>query len=247
VADYAGSVIAETVRRHPPLFSVAALEALKLECMMQAEQHLKNTMSNADLEKLKKLSLLTEGPYKAFLYDCDGTLADNMHSHKAAFVKVASTYNISLDDSIIDELAGWPTVLIAEEISKRYGITLDPHLFAEQKSTLYKEEFVAGTQPIPFVVEHLKQARARVKIAVVSGGSRATVSKTLRAIAVDQYLDALVCAGETERGKPYADPFLRAAQLLGVKPEECLVFEDGDPGVQAAESAGMKWIRIDKI
>lgn len=197
--------------------------------------------------KLEQLTLLCEGPYKAFLYDCDGTLADNMHSHKAAFVKVADQYNIELDDTIIDELAGWPTPLIAQEIAKRYNTEIDPLLFAEQKSTLYKNEFVAQTQPISFMVEHLKQACGKVKIAVVSGGSRATVSKTLKVIGVDQYLDALVCAGETNRGKPYPDPFLRAAELLGVKPEECLVFEDGDPGVQAAESAGMKWIRVDKI
>ncbi|HET7899246.1 MAG TPA: HAD family hydrolase, partial [Flavisolibacter sp.] len=80
-----------------------------------------------------------------------------------------------------------------------------------------------------------------------SGGSRSTVSKTLKTIGVDAYLDVLVCAGETERGKPYPDPFLEAAKLLGVKPQECLVFEDGDPGVQAATEAGMKWIRVDKI
>jgi HAD superfamily hydrolase (TIGR01509 family) len=170
-----------------------------------------------------------------------------MHSHKAAFVKVANHYNIALDDTIIDELAGWPTPLIAEEISRRYQTELDPHVFAVQKSTLYKEEFVAQTQPISFVVEHLKRAHGNIKIGVVSGGSRETVSKTLRVIGVDNYLDVLVCAGETPRGKPYADPFLAAAEKLGVKPEECLVFEDGDPGVQAAERAGMKWIRVDKI
>jgi HAD superfamily hydrolase (TIGR01509 family) len=204
-------------------------------------------MTPAEKEKLDTLTSLSQGPYKAFLYDCDGTLADNMHSHKAAFVKVADNYNIELDDTIIDELAGWPTPRIAEEISRRYETEFDPHEFAEQKSTLYKEEFVASTQPISFVVEHLKRAHGNVKIAVVSGGSRGTVSKTLRVIGVDKYLDALVCAGETERGKPFADPFLRAAELLGVNPEECIVFEDGDPGVQAAESAGMKWIRVDKI
>ena len=204
-------------------------------------------MTTNEIEKLEKLTQLIEGPYKAFLYDCDGTLADNMHSHKAAFVRVCDKYNIALDDTIIDELAGWPTPLIAEEIAKRYNIVLDPLVFAEQKSTLYKNEFVAQTQPIPFVVEHLKRAFGKVKIGVVSGGSRATVTKTLTVIGVDQYLDVLVCAGETKRGKPYPDPFLRAAELLGVKPEECIVFEDGDPGVQAAQSAGMKWIRVDKI
>ncbi len=204
-------------------------------------------MTITEREKLETLSRMAEGPYKAFLYDCDGTLADNMQSHKAAFVKVAAQYNIDLNDALIDELAGWPTVVIAEEIMKRYSVQFDRDEFARQKSSVFVEEFIAETLPIPYVVQHLKQNIGRVKIAVVSGGSRSTVSKTLHVIGVDKYLDALVCAGETERGKPFPDPFLKAAELLGVNPEECLVFEDGDPGVQAAEGAGMKWIRVDKI
>ncbi|HET7896141.1 MAG TPA: HAD-IA family hydrolase [Flavisolibacter sp.] len=198
-------------------------------------------------EKLEKLFQLSHGDYKAFLYDCDGTLADNMHSHKAAFVKAALFYNIDFDEAIIDELAGWPTILIAKEISRRYGVEFDPVEFAKRKSSVFIEEFIHETKPVSFVVDHLIQSHGKVKIGVVSGGSRSTVSKTLKTIGVDAYLDVLVCAGETERGKPYPDPFLEAAKLLGVKPEECLVFEDGDPGVQAATEAGMKWIRIDKI
>lgn len=205
------------------------------------------SMTISDFEKLEKLSQLTQGEYKAFLYDCDGTLADNMASHKAAFVKVAAQYGIELDDALIDELAGWPTVLVAGEIAKRYNTEFDPLHFSRQKSAVFIEQFIEQTLPIPYVVEHLKRNVGKVKIGVVSGGSRTTVTKTLAVIGMDRYLDVLVCAGETERGKPYPDPFLLAADKLGVKPEECLVFEDGDPGVQAAQSAGMKWIRVDKI
>lgn len=204
-------------------------------------------MNTSTKEKLGKLLKLTEGPYKAFLYDCDGTLADNMQSHKAAFVKVAAQHNIDLDDTIIDELAGWPTVLVAEEIIKRYNVKFDTTNFAKQKSSVYVEEFIEQTMPIAFVVEHLKSHVGKIKIGVVSGGSRSTVTKTLGVIGVDKYLDVLVCAGETERGKPYPDPFLKAANILGVEPHECMVFEDGDPGVEAAERAGMKWVRVDKI
>jgi HAD superfamily hydrolase (TIGR01509 family) len=204
-------------------------------------------MTQSEQEKYARLSKLTEGPYKAFLYDCDGTLADNMASHKAAFVKVASEYDIDLDDAIVDELAGWPTVLVAEEIIRRYKVKFDTTHFAKQKSSVYVAEFIEKTVPIKFVVEHLKAAVGKVKIGVVSGGSRSTVSKTLKVIGVDNYLDALVCAGETVRGKPYPDPFLKAASLLGVKPEECFVFEDGDPGVEAAKAAGMRWVRIDQV
>ena len=97
------------------------------------------------------------------------------------------------------------------------------------------------------MVDHLKAFYGKVRIAVVSGGSRSTVEKTLGILGLTDLIEVLVCAGDTPKGKPYADPFLKAAELLGVQPERCVVFEDGVPGVQAAEAAGMQWIRIDEI
>ena len=198
-------------------------------------------------QKLATLNQLTKGAYKAFLYDCDGTLADNMHAHKAAFVKVAAHYRIQLNDSIIDELAGWPTILVAEEISKRYRVDFDATSFARKKSEIFIEEFIENTRPNQFVVDQLKAHAGKIRIGVVSGGSRPTVTKTLSLLGIDAFIDVLVCAGETQLGKPFPDPFLLAAEKLGVKPEECLVFEDGEPGVKSAEAAGMKWLRVDKI
>lgn len=204
-------------------------------------------MNEADTIKLALLNELSEGNYDAFLYDCDGTLADNMPAHKAAYAEAASRHGLDLDTTMIDELAGWPTVLIAKEINKRYHTSLDPASFANEKSSIFIEQFVDKTQRIDFVVEHLLMHLADKKIGVVSGGSRKTVSKTLSVIGLTPYIKVLVCAGETERGKPFADPFLEAARQLGVEPSRCLVFEDGDPGIQAAEAAGMDWIRIDKL
>ncbi len=95
--------------------------------------------------------------------------------------------------------------------------------------------------------EHLKKNVGRIKIGVVSGGSRSTVSKTLSVLGIIDLLDVLVCAGETPNGKPSPDPFLKAANDLGIEASKCLVFEDGEPGTTAAEAAGMKWIRVDKL
>lgn len=204
-----------------------------------------NSTTTAD-----KLTLLTQqsaGDYDAFLYDCDGTLADNMGAHKLSYQAVAKMYGFELDPALIDELAGWPIIAVTEEIKKRYGADFDPAVFTQQKNTLYEGTFINETQPIEFVVEHLRQHVGKVRIGVVSGGTRAAVSKTLRLLGISQLVEVLVCAGETPRGKPYADPFLFAAKQLLVDPARCLVFEDGDPGVQAAEAAGMAWIRIDKV
>lgn len=203
-------------------------------------------MTQTDLEKLNTLNTLTEGPYEAFLYDCDGTLANNMMAHKLAYKEVAAKYGIDLDINIVDETAGWPTVLVAKEISRRYNIEL-PDTFAAEKSAVFINKHIESTLPIVFVYEHLKKHVGKKKIGVVSGGSRGTVSKTLAVLGLTDLIDVLVCAGETPSGKPFPDPFLKAAHDLGVDPAKCIVFEDGNPGVQAAEAAGMKWIRVDKI
>jgi len=205
-------------------------------------------MNEAQTER--KFKLLTEQAnkgYKAFLYDCDGTLANNMEAHKQSYIKVAADHGLTLQPEIIDEFAGLPIPRVVEEINKRYNTTLDPVTFAELKSELFHNEYIDRTEPIEFVVEHLKANAGKVKIGVVSGGSRRSIEKTLTVLDILQYVEVLVCAGETAHGKPYPDPFLAAAEKLGVKPEECVVFEDGDAGVKAAEAAGMKWIRIDKI
>jgi HAD superfamily hydrolase (TIGR01509 family) len=197
-------------------------------------------------DKQAILTRLSNGNFDAFLYDCDGTLADNMGAHKASYCAAATMLGFELDDAIIDELAGWPIIQVAEEIRKRYNANFDPAAFAQLKNKLYESNFINETKPIEFVVEHLKAHAGKVRIGVVSGGSRPSVSRTLQLLGISQLVEVLVCAGETPRGKPYPDPFLQAAEQLCVDPSKCMVFEDGNPGVQAAEAAGMKWIRVDQ-
>ena len=197
--------------------------------------------------RLQELTNLSEGDFKAFLYDCDGTLADNMGAHRDTYVALAAKAGVNIDGDMIDELAGWPVVNVVEEINKRYNASFNPVTFAEERQQLFFDEYIEKTLPIEYVVEHLKAHAGKVKIGVVSGGQRISVEKTLTLIGVKHLVEVMVCANETPNGKPFPDPFLAAAEKLGVTPAQCLVFEDGDPGVKAAEAAGMKWVRIDKI
>jgi len=208
------------------------------------DQH---TTVNSENSKYESLLLLTQGDFDAFLYDCDGTLADTMPSHIEAYIRVAAQSGVALTGDIINEFAGLPVVNVIEEINKRYNSSFDPNTFANEKEEVFFREFIEHVQPIDYVVNHLRAHVGKVKIAVVSGGARRSVEKTLNVLGIADLPEVLVCAGETERGKPFPDPFLSAAEQLGVAPERCLVFEDGEPGVQAAEAAGMKWVRIDKI
>lgn len=198
------------------------------------------------LEKLKQLNEQSEGDYQAFLYDCDGTLADNMPAHTKTYVAIARQYGVDIDPEMIDELAGWPIADVVKEINTRYHSSIDPEEFRLKKAKLYTETYIDQIVPIDFVVEHLKANAGKVAIGVVSGGDRPAIEKTLRVLGISDLVEVLVCAGDTMKGKPYPDPFLLAAKLLNADPEKCLVFEDGAPGVTAAQAAGMDWIRIDQ-
>ncbi|HLS38997.1 MAG TPA: HAD-IA family hydrolase [Sphingobacterium bovisgrunnientis] len=197
-------------------------------------------------EKINKLQSIAE-PYEALLFDVDGTLADNIHAHKAAYVAVSKEYGVDLDPELIDETAGWPTVAVAREICKRYKVEFDVEVFSKRKSQIFIEEFIQQTQPIEYVRQILFQNVDKKKIGIVSGGSRTTLNITLEVIDVNGKYQAMVCAGDTINGKPSPEPFLLCAEKLGVNPHHCLVFEDGDPGVQGAIAAGMGWIRIDQL
>ncbi|QJD96368.1 HAD family phosphatase [Mucilaginibacter robiniae] len=204
-----------------------------------------STSTNND--KYEALVKLSQDDFEAFLYDCDGTLADNMGAHKDTYIRVAAEQGIAIEGSIIDEFAGLPVTKVVEQINHRYESTFDPEEFKTAKYKLFMDQYIEQTQPIDYVVNHLKYHFGRVKIAVVSGSSREAVEKTLKVLGIDHFIQIVVCAGETPNGKPYPDPFLKAAELLGVAPEKCLVFEDGEAGVQAAKAAGMRWVRIDKL
>lgn len=203
-------------------------------------------MTDEDKIKYRKLNEIAS-PYEALLFDVDGTLADNIFAHKAAYLATAAEYGIELDPDLIDETAGWPTIAVAKEITRRYHVDFDIHIFSKRKSAIFIERFIRDTKPVNYVKQVLLDNVGKKRIAVVSGGSRSTLNITLEVIGVSDMYETMVCAGDTELGKPSPQPFLLAAEQLNVSPEKCIVFEDGTPGVQGAIAAGMGWVRIDEI
>lgn len=204
------------------------------------------SMTDAAYQKYLKLNSLASS-YKALLFDVDGTLADNIDAHKAAYVAVSAEHGVDLDPDLIDETAGWPTIAVAKEISIRYNVELDIESFSKRKSAIFIERFIQATQPVDYVRQVLFDHVDTHKIGIVSGGTRSTLAITLSVIDVAGKYESLVCAGDTPKGKPSPQPFLLAAEQLQVDPADCLVFEDGDPGVQGAIAAGMGWVRVDQV
>jgi len=99
--------------------------------------------------------------------------------------------------------------------------------------------FKKGAQEL---IGFLKQNN--IKIGLASGTSRASVMHHLNEVDVTDSFDAIVCGTEVENGKPAPDVFLKTAELLGVEPGNCFVFEDSENGIRAGVAAGMKCIGI---
>ena len=97
---------------------------------------------------------------------------------------------------------------------------------------------------IPEVLEHIHLSHGQIPFAVVSGSTRDSVTRSLETLKILDRFETLVCAGDYKQGKPHPEPFLLAAERLGVAPEHCLVFEDTEMGIQSATAAGMASVKI---
>jgi len=97
---------------------------------------------------------------------------------------------------------------------------------------------------VPEVLEHIESSHGQIPFAVVSGSTRDSVTSSLEVLGLLDKFETLVCAGDYERSKPDPEPFLIAAKRLGVSPEDCLVFEDTEMGIQAATAAGMASVKV---
>ena len=84
-------------------------------------------------------------------------------------------------------------------------------------------------------------------VSVASGGPKDVVLETLVSRGLHMLFPVVVAADDVQHGKPAPDTFLLAARHMNVPADQCLVFEDAELGIQAAEAAGMKWVRVPRV
>lgn len=179
--------------------------------------------------------------YSAFIFDCDGTLADSMPLHQQAWIhafrKHGATFEFGWD--LFMSRAGKTLELTVSELNAQFGLNLDPTRVAADQRAHY-DALAPGVLALEEVVAFARdRASAGFPVSVASGGDATTVRQTLRTIGVSELFPVVVTAEEVTHGKPAPDLFLLAAQRMGVAPEHCLVFEDSLLGIEAAERAGM--------
>ena len=186
---------------------------------------------------------LPPGPFNAYLFDCDGTIADSMPLHYIAWTTILADHGCHYPEELFYAWGGRPVSEIIASLNEMQGTSMPIAEVMARKEALY-EELVHKLQPVPEVLEHIHHSHGQIPFAVVSGGTRASVTRSLTTLGILDKFDTLVCAGDYTHGKPHPEPFLLAAQRLGIAPEACLVFEDTDLGIQSATAAGMASVRI---
>ena len=183
------------------------------------------------------------GLYEAYLFDCDGTIADSMPLHYVAWSRALREWNCNFDEKLFYAWGGKPPTEIVALLNKRHALNMPVNAVAHRKEELYYE-LLPQLKPVTEVLEHIEAQDGKIPYAVVSGSSRESVHASLSALGVLNKFAAIICEGDYVNSKPHPEPFLLAASRLGVPPEGCLVFEDSDLGVQAATAAGMTSVKV---
>lgn len=177
--------------------------------------------------------------FEGLIFDCDGTLADTMPLHFIAWQRVMTGYGFSFDEDLFYSLGGKPTDRIVSELSIAQQIEVDVQRVTEEKEAAFVE-MLGEVQPIDIIVAIAHEHYGKLPLGVGSGGQRDVVHQILKQLSLESVFDCVVGSEDTARHKPEPDVFLEVAKRLNVKPENCLVYEDADLGVEAARRAGMK-------
>ena len=140
-----------------------------------------------------------------------------------------------------------PAAEIIATLGRQQGIAMPIADVEHRKEALYYE-MLPDLRAVPEVLAEIDRNCAlgggRLPMAVVSGSTRESVTRSLVALGLLERFATLVCAGDYTRSKPDPEPFLVAAQRLRIAPGDCLVFEDTEMGIQAATAAGMSSVKV---
>jgi HAD superfamily hydrolase (TIGR01509 family) len=186
---------------------------------------------------------LPAGDFKAYLFDLDGTIADSMPLHYLGWKQAVEEHGGHFPEDLFYAWAGTPLPRTVEMLNERFGLSMPVMEVVHRKEDLYLSR-LSDLRPIAEVVHHIRAQHGIIPFAIVSGSPRRSIVETLTRLDLIELFPVLVGAEDYTRGKPHPEPFLTAAATLGVAPADCLVFEDADSGIAAAEAAGMQWVRV---
>jgi HAD superfamily hydrolase (TIGR01509 family) len=176
---------------------------------------------------------------RGLIFDCDGTLIDSMPLHMKGWEQVIKASGGAWDYEFFYSKRGTPEERIVQLYNEHSGMKLNPREIVRMKHEYFRSFSAVELKPIPQVIEVVDRYRGKLPMAVASGGVREIVNLELEALGIKDCFTAVLTADDHINPKPAPDIFLESARRIGVEPKYCQVFEDGDFGLEAAQSAGM--------
>jgi len=187
---------------------------------------------------------LTQNPLaKGLIFDIDGTICDTMPVHFIAWRQTAAEHGIDFTPELFVEVTGVPAFQTSQYLKNKFNADFDELEFTYRKEERY-EQNMGQAKPIEPVVKIIRENKGKLPMACGTGGSQYLAWKTLEIAGVKDCFKHVVAAEDVVNHKPFPDTFLKAAELIGVQPSDCEVYEDGQLGLDAAKRAGMMFVDV---
>jgi beta-phosphoglucomutase family hydrolase len=182
----------------------------------------------------------------ALIFDMDGVLVDNTPVQARAFQLLFRDLGLTTNArQLLKRLNGMPAGEIIQSVFRHPIPEEQLEIYAEQREFLYRTLYWNKRQELPGLSNFLKAARAEgFKIGLGTGSGGPTLSYLLDHLDLRHYFDVVIGKDDVPKGKPHPDTYSTTAAKLGVKPENCIVFEDAVLGEQAAYRAGMRCVAV---
>lgn len=181
----------------------------------------------------------------AVVFDLDGVLLDSEPLHFRAANRVFSCQGKALSDDVYRRFIGLGAGETWAEWKSTYNLSgsVGELIALDERARL--EEIRKGVIPIPeaaSLARHLKGKR--IPLAIASSSTPETIDAELDALGIGAFFPVRVSGDQVARSKPLPDVYLRAAEILGLRPRSCLAIEDSPVGVRAAKAAGMTCVAV---
>lgn len=185
---------------------------------------------------------------KAVLFDLDGTLVDSMWMWKEIDIEYLARFGYECPETLQKEIEGMSFSETAVYFKEQFSI---PDSLEQIKQTWIDMSIEKYRNEVPMkkgAREFLNYLKERdIKMGIATSNGQDMVDAVLTALHIEPYFQIVTTACEVAHGKPAPDIYLRVAERLGVKPEDCMVFEDVPAGIMAGKAAGMDVCAVEDV